>query len=197
MGEGGKPSRLQEAFSLHSAALRAASTLPQRLMAQHSSSTRARRKWADPQLPTMAKCDSLSGSRTTLGIFLQPGIWLCSYRGKYVCLTDFVQTPKAGTLGWFNIGVHSFAIIQWGSREALVRIDQQYHFISIYILSSTSKRRLSRWRQHRHWDSHLSRHRQMELDRSASLPATTTTNTTLKAKLWQPLQDFKSLWYAL
>lgn len=45
--------------------------------AQPSSSTPARRKGADQQLPGMATCDSLSGSRTTFGIFLQPGIWPC------------------------------------------------------------------------------------------------------------------------
>lgn len=43
--------------------------------ALHSSSSPVRRKGADQQLPGTATCDSLSGNRMTLGIFLQPGIW--------------------------------------------------------------------------------------------------------------------------
>lgn len=84
--------------------------------AQLSSSIHARRKGADQQLPCMATCDSLSGSRNNTGdILLEPGIWPCLYRGEYACLADFVQKPKAGTSGWFNIGIYGFVAIQWGS----------------------------------------------------------------------------------
>lgn len=40
------------------------------------------------------------------------GIRPCLYRAEYACLTDLVQKPKAGTLGW---DVHSFVVIQRGS----------------------------------------------------------------------------------